>query len=92
MVLTALDRPESDLKNGRIDQLGSWPDTNLITVDPDSFSSLIRIDVWGRFLKHTRDGKRFFLTLADDYIKTIWVYLLAFKSRDNNDHTSIISN
>lgn len=37
---------------------------------------LIHMDVWGNFPTPTIDGKRFFLTLVDDYSRAIWVYLV----------------
>lgn len=38
------------------------------------------MNVWGSYSTPTYDGKRYFLTIVDDFTRTIWVYLLKSKS------------
>ncbi|XP_075080080.1 uncharacterized protein LOC142165420 [Nicotiana tabacum] len=40
------------------------------------FGELIHADVWGPFKVLTHDGKRFFLTLMDDFSRYTWVCLM----------------
>ncbi|XP_071704401.1 uncharacterized protein [Rutidosis leptorrhynchoides] len=41
---------------------------------------LIHLDVWGPYKVTTREGFRYFLTVVDDFSKSVWVFLLSNKS------------
>ncbi|GJY52425.1 putative RNA-directed DNA polymerase [Tanacetum coccineum] len=44
------------------------------------FGQLIHLDVWGPYRVVSREGFRYFLTIVDDYSRSVWVYML--KSKD----------
>ncbi|GJV08190.1 ribonuclease H-like domain-containing protein [Tanacetum coccineum] len=41
---------------------------------------IIHCDVWGPYMVVSKDGYKFFLTLVDDFSRTVWVYMLKSKS------------
>ncbi|KAI3707507.1 hypothetical protein L6452_26097 [Arctium lappa] len=41
---------------------------------------LVHLDIWGPYRVPSKEGYRFFLTIVDDYTRSVWVYLL--KSKD----------
>ena len=41
---------------------------------------LIHIDVWGPYRVKSSNGASYFLTIVDDYSRTVWTYLLLEKS------------
>lgn len=43
------------------------------------FGELIHLDVWGPYKMISREGYRYFLTVVDDYSRSVWVYLLKRK-------------
>lgn len=42
--------------------------------------TLLHLDVWGPYNTPTFDGNKFFLTIVDDFSRTVWEFLLKFKS------------
>ncbi|KAI3698063.1 hypothetical protein L6452_31175 [Arctium lappa] len=40
----------------------------------------VHLDLWGPYRVPSKEGYRFFLTIVDDYSRSVWVYLL--KSKD----------
>ncbi|GKD04394.1 putative RNA-directed DNA polymerase [Tanacetum coccineum] len=40
---------------------------------------LIHLDVWGPYKVVSREGFRYFLTVVDDYSRSVWVYMLKTK-------------
>ncbi|GKA36129.1 retrovirus-related pol polyprotein from transposon TNT 1-94 [Tanacetum coccineum] len=40
---------------------------------------LIHLDVWGPYKVVSREGFRYFLTIVDDYSRSVWVYMLKTK-------------
>lgn len=40
---------------------------------------MIHLDIWGPFHTSTHNGEKYFLTVADDFSKATWVYLMHFK-------------
>ena len=43
------------------------------------FGQLIHLDVWGPYKVISREGFRYFLTIVDDYSRSVWVYMLKTK-------------
>lgn len=43
------------------------------------FGQLIHLDVWGSYKVISREGFRYFLTIVDDYSRSVWVYMLKTK-------------
>jgi hypothetical protein len=43
------------------------------------FGDLIHLDVWGPYKVVSREGFRFFLTIVDDFSRSVWVYMLKGK-------------
>ncbi|KAI3730698.1 hypothetical protein L1987_61872 [Smallanthus sonchifolius] len=41
---------------------------------------LVHLDVWGPYKVQSREGYKYFLTIVDDYTRSVWVYLLKNKS------------
>ena len=41
---------------------------------------LIHIDVWGPYRVKSSNGASYFFTIVDDYLRTVWTYLLFGKS------------
>lgn len=41
---------------------------------------LIHCDLWGKYGTVTHNGASYFITIVDDYIRAVWVYLLKEKS------------
>ncbi|XP_060200717.1 uncharacterized protein LOC132628984 [Lycium barbarum] len=41
---------------------------------------MIHIDTWGPYKTQTYKGEKYFLTIADDFSRTTWTYLLSSKS------------
>lgn len=41
---------------------------------------LLHVDVWGPYKWETFDGMRYFLTIADDYSRWTWIFLMRLKS------------
>ncbi|GKD28720.1 ribonuclease H-like domain-containing protein, partial [Tanacetum coccineum] len=60
-----------------------------------SLSELVHLDVWGPYKVNSREGYRFFLTVVDDYSRTVYVFLMKSKI-DVFDHivdfTNLIKN
>ncbi|XP_070009786.1 uncharacterized protein [Nicotiana sylvestris] len=52
----------------------------LRTICSTSIFDLVHADVWGPYRLSTHDSKRYFLTLADDFSKYIWIFLLTAKA------------
>lgn len=52
---------------------------------PISFSNtienfdLIHVDIWGSYWNATLNGEHYFLSIADDYSRGVWVYLMKTK-------------
>ena len=42
---------------------------------------MIHCDLWGPYKTKKNSGAHYFLTVADDYCKDVWVYLLQDKSQ-----------
>ncbi|GJR20552.1 putative RNA-directed DNA polymerase [Tanacetum coccineum] len=40
---------------------------------------LVHLDLWGPYRVVSKEGHRYFLTIADDFTRAVWVYLLKFK-------------
>ncbi|XP_075076505.1 uncharacterized protein LOC142163149 [Nicotiana tabacum] len=49
------------------------------TVSASTFD-LLHCDIWGPYRVSTYDGKRFFVTIADDHTRFTWIFLLHSKS------------
>lgn len=45
-----------------------------------ALGDLIHIDVWGPYRVTTYDGFKYFLTIVDDFIMVVWIYLLKSKA------------
>lgn len=45
-----------------------------------SLGDLIHLDVWGPYKVLTVEGFRYFLTVVDDFTRSVWVFLLKSKS------------
>lgn len=45
---------------------------------------LIHCDVWGKYRKPSLTGANYFLTVVDDFSRTVWVYLLKHKHEASN--------
>lgn len=45
-----------------------------------SLGDLIHLDVWGPYKVPTIEGYRYFLTVVDDFTRSVWVFLLKSKS------------
>ena len=43
------------------------------------FGDLIHLDVWGPYKVVSREGFRYFLTIVDDFTRSVWVYMLKGK-------------
>ncbi|GJT48931.1 putative RNA-directed DNA polymerase [Tanacetum coccineum] len=43
------------------------------------FGQLIHLDVWGPYKVVSREGFRYFLSIVDDYSRSVWVYMLKTK-------------
>ena len=41
---------------------------------------LLHIDLWGPYNTFTVDGKKYFLTIVDDFSRVTWLFLLSHKS------------
>lgn len=46
----------------------------------NSLGDLIHLDVWGPYKVPTCEGFRFFLTVVDDFTRSVWIFLLKNKS------------
>ncbi|KAJ0909110.1 putative RNA-directed DNA polymerase [Helianthus annuus] len=44
-----------------------------------SIGDIIHLDVWGPYKVTSRDGFKYFLTVVDDFTRTVWCYLLRNK-------------
>ena len=55
----------------------SFPRSSITT---HSVFNLLHCDVWGPHKISTHSGLRFFLTVVDDFIRCIWVFLIQHKS------------
>ncbi|XP_019257833.1 PREDICTED: uncharacterized protein LOC109236058 [Nicotiana attenuata] len=45
-----------------------------------SIFELVHCDIWGPYRVPTHDGKRYFVTIVDDYSRFTWIFLLNCKS------------
>ena len=52
----------------------------LSTSQSDACFHIVHGDVWGPYRVPTYDGKKYFLTLVDDYSRYTWIFLLNSKS------------
>ncbi|GJS99237.1 putative RNA-directed DNA polymerase [Tanacetum coccineum] len=43
------------------------------------FAELVHLDLWGPYKVSSKEGFRFFLTIVDDYTRSVWVYMLKGK-------------
>ena len=43
------------------------------------FGQLIHLNVWGPYKVISREGFKYFLTIVDDYSRSVWVYMLKTK-------------
>lgn len=46
---------------------------------------LVHTDVWGPYRTPSSSGARYFLTIVDDYSRSVWIYLMAEK-RETQQH------
>ena len=54
----------------------SFPNSSNTT---KSLFDLVHFDLWGPYRTPSRCGSRYFLTVVDDYFRSIWPYLLPSK-------------
>ena len=54
----------------------SFPLSNIYTSAP---FSLLHCDIWGPNLISSHSGARYFLTIADDFTRCTWVFLMSSK-------------
>ena len=45
-----------------------------------NMGDLVHLDVWGPYKVTSREGFRYFLTVVDDYTRSVWVFLMKNKS------------
>ncbi|CAL1375187.1 unnamed protein product [Linum trigynum] len=50
------------------------------SIKTQSCFELIHVDIWGGYKQASFSGAHYFLTIVDDYSRTVWVYLLKYKS------------
>lgn len=52
---------------------------------------LIHCDLWGPYRTQSRNGARYFLTLVDDYTRSVWLFLLSTKQDVTQKITEFIA-
>ena len=63
----------------------------LSTIKSHSPHNLLHCDIWGPHKTPTHFGKRFFLTIVDDYTRCTWLFLMNHKSETQHLLESFIT-
>ena len=63
----------------------------LSTIKSHSPFNLLHCDIWGPHKTPTHFGKRFFLTIVDDYTRCTWLFLMNHKSKTQHLLESFIT-
>ncbi|GJY37099.1 putative RNA-directed DNA polymerase [Tanacetum coccineum] len=48
-----------------------------------SLGDLVHLDLWGPYKVTSSEGFKYFLTVVDDYTRTVWLYLIKTKDEQN---------